>query len=407
MSKKIVIIGGGFGGVYTAKCLTKMVKNYDILLINRNNYFLFTPLLHEVATGGLSEESVAEPIREVFRKTNINFLQTEVTGINRKNKTVETKLKDVPYDYLVVATGATTNFYGMQCDDKCFTLKDLKDAVDLRDHIITVVQQASTETDPKKRKELLTFVVVGGGPTGVELVAEISEFVCDTMCYDYTKFAVKPEEISIVLIHAGQELLSGFSEKVQDYAKKTLEKKNVQILFGIRVQKVKNNKVHISDKDKINAGTVVWTAGVSAQVPEFKNGPMLNDHKRIRADEYLRVEGSEHEFVVGDVAGDRIESPMLAQVAVNQAKVVAKNICASIRGKKLKPYSYKIKGALVSLGQWNAAGDIGSFITIKGKFTWWLWRTIYLFKFNSWRKRFRIASEWTINLFYPRDITKV
>lgn len=407
MSKRIVIIGGGFGGVYTARYLAKMGKKYDVLLINRNNYFLFTPLLHEVATGGLSEESVAEPLREVFRKTNVNFLQTEVTGIDRKNKIVETKLKDVPYDYLVIATGATTNFYGMQCDDKCFTLKDLKDAVDLRDHIITAVQQASTETDHKKRKELLTFVVVGGGPTGVELVAEISEFVCDTMCYDYTKFAVKPGEVSIILVHAGQVLLSQSSEKVQSYAKKTLEKKNIQIRFGTRVQKVKNNKVYISDKEKISAGTVVWTAGVSAQMPSFKERVVLSDHKRIRADEYLRVEGSTNEFVLGDVAGDRIDSPMLAQVAVNQAKVVAKNICASIRGKKLKTYNYKIKGTLVSLGQWNAAGDIGSFITIKGRFTWWLWRTIYLFKFNSWRKRFRIVSEWTVNLFYPRDITKV
>ena len=406
MSKKIVIVGGGFGGVYTAKYLAKMGKKYDILLINRNNYFLFTPLLHEVATGGLSEESVAEPIREVFRKTNVNFLQSEVTGIDRKNKIVETKLKDVPYDYLVVATGATTNFYGMECDDKCFTLKDLKDAVDLRDHIITVVEQASMEIDPKKRKELLTFVVVGGGPTGVELVTEISEFICDTMCADYTKFDVKPEEVSIVLIHAGQELLSQFSEKVQNYAKKTLENKKIQILFGIRVQKVKNNKVYISGNEKINAGTVVWTAGVSAQVPDFKNGPMLNDNKRVRADEYLRVEGSEHEFVVGDVAGDKMESPMLAQVAVHQAKITAKNICASIRGKKLKSYTYKKKGLLLSLGQWNAAGDVWWF-TIKGRFTWWLWRTIYLFKFNSWRKRFRIASEWTVNLFYPRDITKV
>lgn len=406
MHKKIVIVGGGFGGVYTARHLSKMGKKYNVLLINRNNYFLFTPLLHEVATGGLSEESVAEPIREVFRKTNVQFLQAEVTDIDREKKVVHTDIKEVEYDYLVVATGATTNFYNTPCDEKCFTLKDLHDAVSLRDHIITVTEKASAETDQKKRAELLNFVVVGGGPTGVEFAAELAEFVFDTICADYTKCTVIPEEISIQLLHAGQVVLGQFSEKVQKYALGVLQKKGVTVRLGTRVQGVENNIVSVSDNEKIHAGTVVWTAGVMAQIPKFKSTPELNEHKRVEADDFLRVRGKEHEFVLGDVAGDRQESPMLAQIAVNQAKVVAKNICASIRGKKLVPYTYKKKGILVSLGQWNAAGDMGPF-AIKGKLTWWLWRTIYLFKFNSWRKRSRIAFEWTINLFYPRDITKV
>ena len=403
---KIVIIGGGFGGVYTARNLAKMGKSYDVLLINRNNYFLFTPLLHEVATGGLSEESVAEPIREVFRKTNVNFLQAEVTNIDREKKIIHTDIKDVEYDYLVIATGATTNFFNTPCDDQCFTLKDLNDAVRLRDHIITVTEKASSEIDMEKRKELLTFTVVGGGPTGVELSAELAEFVFDTICADYTKCTVVPEEITIQLIHAGGVLLGQFSEKVQKYAHKVLTKKGVTVRLNTRVQGVEKGIVTISDEEKIASGTVIWTAGVMAQMPDFKEMPELNEHKRIEADEFLRVRGRENEFVLGDVAGDRKESPMLAQVAANHAKIVAKNVCASIRGKKLTPYTYKKKGILVSLGQWNAAGDIGPF-TIKGKLTWLLWRTVYFFKFNSWRKRSRIAFEWTINLFYPRDITNV
>ncbi len=397
---KIVIVGGGFGGVYTANYLNKILgkrKDVEIALVNDTNYFLFTPLLHEVATGSLSALSVAEPIREIFRKTKVKFYQAKVTDIDYVNKKIKTELCELGYDYLVLATGAKTNYYHIDAKET-FDLKNLADALRIRTQIIDALEEAAVEDEAEKVAKLLNFIVVGGGPTGVELAAEMADFIHETIAKEYKPHDLPVEQIKITLIHGAKELVTNFHPKIRKIAKKVLEKKKINVLLNERVEEVKDGIVRLGSGVKIPSRTIIWTAGVKPNFPT---------EEPIEVNNYLQTVQDKNTFALGDVAmlaTGRL--PMLAQVAVAQARVVAANLAAIYYGKPLTKYRLKLKGSLISLGSWRAAGQIGPFV-IHGRFTWWLWRTIYLFKFLSWRKRFKIATEWTINLFLPRDITKV
>jgi len=409
--KRVVIIGGGFGGVYVAKKLKKLAAKelIEVTLVNRTNYFLFTPLLHEVATGGLSPTSIAEPIREIFRKTKIKFRQAEVLEIDFKNKKIKTDTGDLPYDFLVISTGASTKFHGITgAKEHSLTLKNLSDALKIRSKIIDSFEQASFESDPIKRQELLTFSIVGGGATGVELVAEISEFVFDTLLPFYCRTHCDKNDVRIVLISSSKEILPLFPMVLRDWALKILLRKNIEVFRGVRVSELSKGDIILTDQTRIISSNIFWTAGVSPQLPNFI-GEVPTESGRIKADKNLRIEGESSVFVLGDSAlflSEKEPLTMSAQVTVQQAKTVANNVKNLIENKGLKSFKYRSQGELVSLGQWMAVGSMFGF-KIKGRFAWWIWRTVYLFKFTSWRKRFRIAFEWTINLFYSRDITKI
>lgn len=428
MKPRIVIVGGGFGGVYTARKLAQYADRdrIDLTIISRANYFLFTPLLHEVATGGLNPLSVAEPLREIFRKDKVRVIQAEVTAIDLARKVVKTTgTCEIPYDYLVYSGGATTNFYGIPgAEQHSVTLKNLEDALAVRSRVIDSFEaalamrahQARHVSEPDYAKELLSFVVVGGGPTGVELTTELAEFIHGTMCTYYKKAGIDWSQVSITLLNAAPELLGQCHPKMRTTALNALKRMGVKVVLGAQVTEVTERSVKLKDGTAIPTAHVFWVAGVRALTPAFEGKKVaLDKGGRAVLDPYLHLTSPHAEvypdvFVLGDAGGT---SPMLAQAATRAAEVVARNIIRSIdnarhpgRLKQLTPFVFHSKGSLVSLGQWDAAGDIFG-IRISGPIAWFIWRSTYLFKFSTWRKRYKVATEWTVNLFSPRDMTKV
>ncbi len=402
----VVIVGGGFGGIYTARYLQPLIEagKVDVTLINKTNYFLFTPLLHEVATGGLSPMSVVEPIREIFRRELVHFIQDEATSIDLEKKYVSTSQRIIGYDFLVVSSGAETNYYGTPgAAENTITLKNLNDALIIRRTLIDACEKAAHIADDEERRKLLSVAIVGGGATGVELAAEIVEFMKETLCSYYGNTChLKKEDMQVTVIAASPDLLPPFPPALRDIAKKELVRKGIRVMLGETVTEVKPRKILFADKSFVEAATIIWVAGVKPVSPAL-TGAEKEKNGRIKIDEFLRVAGKHEVFSLGDVGGT---APMLAQVAVQQGKIVARNIGATLTSIPLIPFMFMEKGLLVSLGQWHAAGKIFG-ITLQGPLMWWIWRTVYLFNFHSWRKRLKIAVEWTVNLFYPRDITKI
>ena len=410
----VVILGAGFGGTYVAKKLKKYVKSgfIDVTIVNKTNYFLFTPLLHEVATGSLSPSSVAEPLREVFSGSDLELCQGSVETIDLEDRrahisSLNGSRHTLPYDYLVIATGAETNYYGISGAEKyTLPLKDLNDAVRIRTHIIDCFEEAIMCEDPEERARLLSFVVVGGGPTGVETAAELTEFVHGIVDRYYCRtHDCEQKEVKVTLIHAGPELLQQFPEPLRVAALKRLVSEGVEVKVSAIVNNVTSRSLTLASGDTIQTSTIIWAAGVKPVTLDFGgvSGSNSVTASRISTDEFFRVNSDERAFALGDVSGTL---PMLAQVAVQQAEIVAANVIASIKEKKLKTFTFKSRGSLVSIGQWFAIGQVYS-RNIHGHFAWWFWRTTYLFKFASWKKRIRIMFEWTLQLFFPRDITKL
>jgi NADH dehydrogenase len=433
---RVVILGAGFGGLYTLLKLREFVsaRDADVTIINRNNYFLFTPLLHEVATGSLSHHQVVESIRSIIYRRSATLHVADVERVDLNKKVVETTVGPVSYDYLVIATGATTAYYGIPgVAEHALVLKDLRDAIKVRNRLIGAFETAVETKDPALRKRLLTFVVVGGGATGVELATEMVDLFYDTLEKFFCK-KVSASDVSIHLVSSDPELLKVFHPAVRARAQKVLAGGGVNLHFSTQVKGVDGDGVILADGSRIDSEHVFWLAGVTPNTP-VADGLMLAPNKRVVVDESMRVRRAgavdtatadaktvaapnqsgifEHVYALGDVATfEKTPIPMLAQVAVQQAPVVAGNIALEIRsakeGKKpshLQRFAYHSRGELVSLGRFQAAGRLSG-ITLTGPFAWFVWRTVYFSKFASWPKRIKIAVDWTIDLFYPRDITR-
>jgi NADH dehydrogenase len=410
----VVIVGAGFGGVYTARHLVPYVKKglIDVTVVNKTNYFLFTPLLHEVATGGLSGRSVTEPIRHIFAGTGVMFHQGTVESIDSKNHELVVDGKKVSYDYAVVATGAVTNFYGITgAEEHSLVLKNLSDAIEIRERIIDAFEDTSCVENGEGRKRDLAFVVVGGGATGVEMVAEMAEFIHAL----YEKYfegvsTIKKEDISIHLVNTAPDVLVMLDPVLRAKALRHLSRLGVSLHMNTSVAEVTADKVVFADGASIDTRFVFWAGGITPTAPACVSFDPVRTGGKFAVDTFLRMKGEAGVFVIGDTAcvdtPDGKGYPALAQIAVQQAEVVAHNIVASITQKPLKAFSYTVRGTMISLGQWYAVGQIFG-MKLSGKFIWWLWRTVYLFNFHSWTKRFKIAFEWTEALFSPRDITKL
>lgn len=412
--KNVVILGSGFGGVYVYRRLFKYLgRSIRYTIVSPENHFLFTPLLHEVATGSLDSHSIVEPIRTITDYESTKVLQGEAGQINTSKKTLMVGSNEVHYDYLVVATGAKTCSYAISgVEENAYVLKTLGDGEHLKNRFISIFQEAAETKNIEAKREMLSFVIVGGGATGVEMAAEMAELCFGTFLELYGGEGISYEDIKVTLISSSTDLIPYFKRKVRKFAHKSLTKSGVDVMLGKMVSKVDEHGVVLSTGERIWSRTVLWTAGVLPNTPDFENKQdFAYDNGKVKVDKTLRIVGETDVFAIGDVSGAQDEKgsfyPNLAQVAVKEARHVAKEISNMEKGEKeRREFSLKLKGELISLGQWHAAGDVFGF-AIVGPLAWFIWRTVYLFKFISKSKKFKIALDWTINVFYPRDITKI
>lgn len=408
--KKVVVLGAGYGGVYTFdKLRHHFAKStrVDLLLVSKTNYFVSTPLLHEVATGAISPEHITEPLRKILRCDEDEFMLTDVTGVSMQNKEVHTMRGPIPYDYLVVALGSQTAYWNTPgAKENTITLKTLEDAVRMKGHFIRAFEHASTIADDVELAQALRFVVIGGGATGVELVSEISDMIFDTFARFYSQRVM--EAVEVVLINSGDELLQNFSRSIRTRSKSVLRHKGINVKFGVKVTEARPHELTLNTGEVIKSDTIIWAAGVEPVKLDI-DMPLEKERGRIVVNEYLQVPGHPEIFVMGDMAsfrnkGSDASLPMLAQVAHRQSVGVARNIINMIEGRKVEPYFYKHWGDLVSLGEWVAAGELFGF-KIFGHFAWFFWRGVYLSKLLSASKKAKVLLDWIVEMFRPRDIS--
>ncbi len=409
--KRIVVIGGGFGGVYTIKYLLKHLKDrkdVSVTLLSRDNYFLFTPMLHEVATGGLNRYDVVEPLRDIFNAKNFDFVKCEVKMINFDKKQIETSLCEIPYDYVIVALGSKTNFFDVPgAQEHCLDLKDMTAAAAVRNRIINSLEIASKFYKMKDVQSYLNFVVVGGGPTGVELSAEIAEFVRQMLRNNYRHLG---NHFNVYLLQRGEMIIPFIHPNIREKALGELKKKGVTALLHAEVTNVMDDCVEINGKEKIPSHTIVWTSGVKPNAVETH--PKIADERGyFHVNSYLQIDGMKNAFALGDCAlffnkGEKKPVPALAQTATIQARIVARNVLHLLNREQLEECHVKLTGLLVSVGQKYAVADLCG-IRFSGFLAWWLWRTIYLFKLFGRANKFRVAIDWTINLFSKRDTSQI
>lgn len=409
---RIVILGAGFGGMYAYKKLySRIGKKASYTIINKTNHFLFTPLLHEVATGLLEGYHIVEPVRKLIHQDTTKCITGSMVSIDSTKQVVVTEDAEIPYDFLIIATGAVPNYFGIQgAEEYSLPLKSLRDAFRIRDRVIESFEKALHASTPEERKSYLSFIVIGGGPTGVELVAEIGD-MCFRTFLKYYKSDIKKEDITVAVVSATEELVPTFEPKVRRIAQTVLKKKGVSVYTNTFVVAIDEEGILLKDGTTMFSKNVFFSAGVKAQAPLFSDlSPQLTRSGRLVVDDTLRIPTMANVFAIGDVAttldAEGHELSMLAQVAQTQGVYVGRTIANILKNKSVKKYKSKLRGELLSLGEWKATGDIFG-MTVNGPLAWFLWRTIYLFKFISPVKRARIAFDWTLAAITSRDITRI
>jgi NADH dehydrogenase len=416
MSKtRVLILGGGFGGTYAALQFDKTLSrdaDVEVTLVNRENFFLFTPMLHEVAASDLDLTNIVSPIRQLLRR--VKFFAGEVLEVDLDRQKVtlahgtDGHSHDVPYDYLVLALGSQTNFYNLPgLEERALTMKTLGDAVHLRNRVIAALEEADTECAAAVREPLMTFVVAGGGFAGVETIGAVNDFVRQALRY-YPN--VKPAQVRMVLVHSGQVILPELGEELGRYARRKLASQGVEVRTGVRVAEATDEGVVLSDGTRIATRTIVWTAGTAPHML-CSALPCPKQGGRLKVNEYLEVEGYQNVWAVGDCAAvphprnpGRFHPPT-AQHALRQGKVVAANVTAAVRGGAKRPFDFKTLGQLAAIGRRTGVARVSG-LKFSGFAAWFLWRTVYLSKLPRLEKKLRVALEWTLDLFFPKDLVQ-
>lgn len=410
--KKIVILGGGFGGLYAALELEKAAgrnPDIDVTLVNRNNFFLFTPMLHEVAASDLDPATIVNPIRKLLRK--VTFFDGEVKAVDLVKKEVLVSHGiDAPhphtlhYDHLVLALGSVTHFHGIPgLKERALTMKTLGDAIYLRNRLIEHLEEADFECCPGLREPLLTFVVAGGGFAGVETVAAINDFLRAALPYylNLTK-----EMLRVELIEYGPAILPELGAQLGSYARKKLEARHITVRVNTRVTGYSREGVRLSDGSTVPTKTLIWTAGTSPN-PLLESMPCEQDRGRIRVDEFLQVPGWSGVWALGDCASilDKKSGapyPPTAQHALRQGQVVGRNIVAALNDGAKRPFAFSTIGQLAAIGRRTGVARIMG-LKFSGFIAWWLWRTIYLSKLPRLEKKVRAALDWSLDLAFSKD----
>jgi len=411
MSKRVLILGGGFGGLYTALGLERAAASGDVevTLVNRENCTLFTPMLHEVASSDLDFTHIVNPLRKMLK--HVQFMHAEIKRIDLKGRFVtvehgpEPHPHDLPFDYLVIALGSITNFFGLPgLQERAFTMKTLGDAIHLRNRLIDLLEQADADCALGSRTDLMTIVVAGGGFAGAETIAGINDFLREAVRF-YPHLT--EDMIRVVLVHPGDVILPELGKELGAYAQKKLAQRQLEIRVNTKVVDVTGDDVQLSDGTRIPARTVIWTAGTSP-TPLIAALPCEMERGRLVANEYLEVKGWDGVWALGDCAAITDPKtghayPPTAQHALRQGRTVAYNVLAAMRGGKKKPFVFSTLGLLAAIGRRTGVANILG-IHFSGFIAWFLWRTIYLSKLPRMEKKIRVAIDWTFDLVFAKDL---
>jgi NADH dehydrogenase len=406
----VVIVGAGFGGLNAARALRRAPVN--VVLLDRNNYHLFQPLLYQVATAGLEPEEIARPARAILRgQKNFDFRMVEVTRVDFAAQRLETSAGPMSYDFLVLAPGGETNFFGLESMQRHgLGLKDVPDAIEIRNRVLTCFEQAMLEADPERRRVLLTFIVVGGGPTGVEMAGALSELIRLVLVKDYPRLNIK--DVRILLLEATDKLLPALPERLREAAGKTLWRKYVEVRFGATVADYDGRQVRLKSGEVIPAQTVIWAAGVRASPLNATLGLPTARQGRIPVEPALQVPGHPDVFIIGDAAYREQDSeplPMVAPVAIQMGQSVAKNIARQLRGQPLRPFHYRDQGTLATIGRNAAVANVYG-IKATGFIAWVMWLGIHIVQLIGFRNKIFVLINWAWDYFFyeraARLITK-
>ncbi|MDK2772468.1 MAG: NAD(P)/FAD-dependent oxidoreductase [Flavobacterium sp.] len=397
---RVVIIGGGFAGITLAKKLKN--KQLQVVLLDKHNYHNFQPLMYQVATGGLEPDSIAYPIRKVVQEYNdFYFRLADVTEIDTKTKKVVADIGELKYDYLVIATGSKTNFFGnKEMERNAMAMKTIPQSLNIRSLILENFEQALLTNDINERHSLMNFVLVGGGPTGVELAGALAEMKKAILPKDYPDLDIRKMEIN--LIQSGDRILNTMSENASEKAEKFLIDLGVEVWKNVRVTGYDGKVVTTNSDLKFETATVIWTAGVQGALVAGLDGHALVERAdRIKVNAYNQVEGYNDIFAIGDIALMSSEEypqghPMMAQPAMQQGRHLAQNIIRLVNKKEMKPFNYNDKGSMATIGRNKAVVDLPKF-QFSGVFAWFVWMFVHLFSLIGFKNKAVVFLNWVYN----------
>ena len=400
MTPTVVVVGAGFGGLRVARALRR--APVQVVLLDRNNYHLFQPLLYQVATAGLEPEQIAKPVRAILRgQKNFDFRMVEVSGVDFAQRRLETSAGPIPYDYLVLAPGGETNFFGLETMERHgLGLKDIPDAVAIRNHVLTCFEQAMLEADPERRRARLTFIVVGGGPTGVEMAGALSELIRLVLVKDYPRLNIK--DVRILLLEATDRLLVAMPERLREAAGRTLWRKQIEVRFGATVADFDGERIRLKSGEIIPAHTVIWAAGVRAAPLSAKLGLPAGRQGRVPVEPTLQAQGHPEVYIIGDAAyreQNGAPLPMVAPVAIQMAETVARNIISTLRGKPLQNFRYRDQGTLATIGR-NAAVAHVFGLQLSGFPAWIMWLVVHIIQLIGFRNKLFVLLNWAWDYFF-------
>ncbi|MDX2003029.1 MAG: NAD(P)/FAD-dependent oxidoreductase [Chitinophagales bacterium] len=398
---RVVIVGGGFGGLQLAKSLKN--KDFQVVLVDKHNYHTFQPLLYQVATAGLEPDSIAFPIRKVFKHYNqFYFRMAKVERVDTERKRLETPIGYLNYDYLVIATGSETNYFGKQdIANESLPMKSIPEALNLRSLVLQNFEKALTATEVGERDSLMNFVVIGGGPTGVELAGALAELKKEVLPRDYPDLDLR--RMQIHLIEAGPKLLGAMSEVSSSKSLEFLKDLGVNVYTSTMVTGIQNNVVATDKGGAFYSHSIIWTAGVEGAPIEGLKPEAIIRGKRVKVNEFNQVEGYDNIFAIGDVAAMLTTElpkghPMLAQVALQQGKLLGENLLNLRRGKALKPFKYKDLGTMATVGRHKAVAELPWWKT-QGIIAWYLWMLVHLMALVGFRNRVVVFINWMWSYF--------
>ena len=392
---RVVIIGGGFGGLYTARGLKHV--DADVTVIDRHNYHLFQPLLYQVATAALNPSDIAMPIRAILRKQkNVSVVLGDAIEVDVERKRVKLTDGEVAYDFLVVATGATHSYFNHpEWEQQAPGLKTIEDALEIRRRVLLAFEAAERETDPEKQQAWLTFVIIGAGPTGVELAGALSEIARQTMVRDFRR--IRSESARVILLEGKERVLPPYPPSLSEKARKQLEHLGVEVITGAVVTDVNDHEVRIGADRVIPTRTVLWGAGVQASPLARSLGVPLDRAGRVLVEPDLTIPGHKDVFVIGDLAAveqyDGSFVPGVAPAAIQEGQHTALNLERAVAGQPLRAFRYRDKGSLATIGRAAAVADFGK-LKMSGFLAWFAWLAIHIFFLIGFRNRFLVITQW-------------